>query len=96
MSISIATKGIINAVGPGFGGGGVVYRDKPVTKRDIVEFLKKNVGVSAKLALEMEDDEVIDYVTESKTKFIKVENDDEVRFTKVNIVAESKDFTVKR
>jgi len=94
MSTSIATKGIINAVGPGFvGGGGVIYRDKPVTRTDIVNYLKK-IGVSTKLALTMEDDSIIDLLqnSEIKTKFVETT---EVGSIDVKIIAESKDFVVK-
>ena len=94
MSVSIATKGIINAAGPGFGGGGVIYRDKPITRTDIVNYLKK-VGVSAKLALTMEDDSILDLLQSSKVKTRFIETVEFDQTINVNIIAESKDFVVK-
>ena len=75
MSVSIATKGIINAPGPGFsGGGGIIYRDKPITKKDILIYLKDRMGISTKLSFAIEDDNIMDLLKdnelESGTKLI--------------------------
>ena len=93
MSVSIATKGIIVPVKVA-SGGGVIYRDKAPTKKDLIKFIKDNLTVTTKLA---DDGETIEEIemerieVECETKFVDTFDIEKLE----DIITDNKDIEVK-